>query len=183
MKYPFFASPGPGDVKYKDLDGNGIIDAGGGTPDKPGDLVYLGNTNPRYTFGVDLGATWKGFDFSVFFQGVLKRTFLIDEGTLSPILGTANMPWTIHQDHWTPDNPDAFFPRMYQTSAHNFRPSDKWAQNGNYIRLKNVQLGYTFKVNRKYIQNLKVYFSGQDLFESTKVLSVFDPELGSDKMG
>ncbi|RAJ24664.1 SusC/RagA family TonB-linked outer membrane protein [Pedobacter cryoconitis] len=178
VKYPFFASPGPGDVKYKDLDGSGIIDAGGGTPEKPGDLVYLGNTNPRYTFGIDLGATWKGFDFSVFLQGVLKRSFLIEENTLSPILGTSNMPWTIHEDHWTPDNPDAFFPRMYQTSAHNFKPSDKWVQNGNYIRLKTVQLGYTFKVNRKYIQNLKVYFAGQDLFERTKVLSVFDPELG-----
>lgn len=179
VKYPFFATPGPGDVKYLDLDGNGTIDAGGGTPDKPGDLVNLGTTNGRYTYGLDLGASWKGFDVSVFFQGVAKRSFLIDEGTLSPILGTANMPWTIHMDHWTPENPNAFFPRMYQTSAHNFRPSDKWVQNGSYVRLKNVTLGYTFKVNKKYMQNLKIYFSGQDLFERTDVLSVFDPEVGN----
>ena len=89
------------------------------------------------------------------------------------------MPWSIHMDRWTPDNPDAFFPRMYQTSAHNFRPSDKWVQNGSYVRLKNVTVAYNFKVNKKYIQNLKVYFSGQDLFERTDVLSVFDPEVGN----
>jgi len=180
VKYPFFASPGAGDVKYLDLDGNGIINAGEGTPDKPGDLVNLGTTNGRYTYGLDLGASWKGFDFSIFLQGVAKRSFLINENTLSPILGTSNMPWTIHMDHWTPENPDAFFPRMYQTSAHNFRPSDKWVQNGSYVRLKNVTLGYNFKVNKKYIQGLKVYFSGQDLFEKTDVLSVFDPEVGND---
>lgn len=179
VKYPFFATPGAGDVKYLDLDGNGIIDAGGGTPDKPGDLVNLGTTNGRYTYGLDVGASWKGFEFSAFFQGVAKRSFLINENTLSPILGTANMPWSIHMDHWTPENPDAFFPRMYQTSAHNFRPSDKWVQNGSYVRLKNVTVAYNFKVNKKYIQNLKVYFSGQDLFERTDVLSVFDPEVGN----
>ena len=180
VKYPFFANPGPGDIKYLDLDGNGIIDAGGGTPDKPGDLVNLGTTNARYTYGFDVGGSWKGFDVSVFFQGVAKRSFLIEENTLSPILGTANMPWTIHMDHWTPENPNAFFPRMYQTSAHNFRPSDRWVQNGSYLRMKNVTVGYSFKTNKKIFQNLRVYFSGQDLFESTKVLSVFDPEVGND---
>lgn len=179
VNYPFFANPKAGDVKYLDLDGNGKIDAGDGTVANHGDLVYLGTTNARYTYGFDLGATWKGFDFSVFFQGALKRTFLISEETLSPILGTADMPWTIHMDRWTPDNPNAFFPRMYQTSAHNYKPSDRWAQNGSYIRLKNIQLGYTIPLKRKFIRELKVYVSGQDLWESTKVLKVFDPEVGN----
>ncbi|RYF87234.1 MAG: SusC/RagA family TonB-linked outer membrane protein, partial [Chitinophagaceae bacterium] len=178
VQYPFFANYTAGDMKYLDLDGNGRIDAGGGTPDKPGDLVFLGTTNARYTYGFDLGAAWKRFDFSVFFQGAFKRKFLIAEETLSPILGTADMPWTIHMDRWTPDNPNAFFPRMYQTSAHNFRPSDKWAQDGSYVRLKNVQIGYSIPI-KKYFKEIKVYVSGQDLWESTKVLPVFDPEVGN----
>ncbi|HUP12175.1 MAG TPA: hypothetical protein VM187_08195, partial [Niastella sp.] len=156
-----------------------ILGIGGGTPEDPGDLVYLGNTNARYSYGFDVGLSWKGFDFSAFFQGAAKRKFLIREETLSPMLGTADMPWTIHMDRWTPDNPNAFFPRMYQTDAHNFKPSDRWIQDGSYLRLKNIQLGYTVPVNKKFIRNLQVYISGQDLWESTKVLSVFDPEVGN----
>ncbi|MCW3093383.1 MAG: TonB-dependent receptor plug [Ferruginibacter sp.] len=179
VKYPFFPTPGPGDVKYLDLNGDGVISAGDGTPQNSGDLVYLGSTNARYTYGIDLGFTWKKFDCSVFFQGAMKRSFLIDEGTLSPMLGTADMPWSIHMDHWTTDNPNAMFPRMYQTSAHNFRPSDKWTQNGSYLRLKNIQLGYILPINNKNIKEMKIYISGQDLWENTKVLSVFDPEVGN----
>jgi hypothetical protein len=69
---------------------------------------------------------------------------------------------------------------MYQTDAHNFKSSDKWVQNGNYIRLKNIQLGYTLPVrNKKYVHSIHIYASGQDLWEATKVLSVFDPEVGN----
>ncbi len=179
VSYPFFANPTAGDIKYLDLNGDGVINAGGGTPENPGDLVYLGNTSARYSYGFDVGASWKGFDFSVAFQGTLKRSFLIATETLAPLNGTANMPWTIHMDRWTPENPNAFFPRMYQTSDHNYKPSDRWTQNGSYIRLKNLQVGYKVPFNKKYIQNVRIYFSGQDLWESTKVLSVFDPEVSN----
>lgn len=179
VQYPFFANTNAGDMKYLDLNKDGVISAGDGTPDSPGDLVYLGTTNARYTYGFDLGLAWKGIDLSIFLQGALKRRFLIAEETLSPIFGTADMPWTIHMDRWTPENPDAFFPRMYQTSAHNFRPSDKWAQDGSYLRLKNVQVGYTLPVGKKHIRDFRIYVSGQDLWESTKVLKVFDPEVGN----
>ncbi len=179
VQYPFFANTGAGDIKYLDLNGDGIISAGDGTPQNSGDLVYMGTTNARYSYGFDAGINWKGFDLSIFFQGVMNRKFLIDEGTLSPMLGTADMPWTIHMDRWTPENPNAFFPRMYQTSAHNFRPSDRWVQNGSYIRLKNLQIGYKIPLKNSGIQDLRVYFSGQDLWESTKVLPVFDPEVGN----
>lgn len=180
VSYPFFANPSAGDVKYLDLNKDGVISAGDGTPGNPGDLVYLGTINARYTYGIDLGFSWKGLDFGMFLQGTMRRTFLINEGTLSPILGTADMPWTIHMDRWTPENPNAYFPRMYQTSAHNYRPSDKWAQNGNYLRLKNLQVGYKIPVNRRYVRELRLYVSGQDLWESTKVMKVFDPEVGND---
>lgn len=82
-------------------------------------------------------------------------------------------------DRWTPENPNAFFPRMYQTSAHNFRPSDRWVQNGSYVRLKNLQIGYRVPFKKRAIQDCRLYISGQDLWESTKVLSVFDPEVGN----
>lgn len=176
---PYFTNLAPGDIRYSDLNNDGRISAGGGTPTDPGDLVYLGTTNARYSYGFDLGFSWKGFDVSAFLQGAFDRAFLISEETLSPILGTADMPWTIHMDRWTPDNPGAFFPRMYQTDAHNFKPSDKWVQNGNYLRLKNVQIGYTVPLKKKVFRSLQVYVSGQDLWEATKVLSVFDPEVGN----
>ncbi|RYF96963.1 MAG: SusC/RagA family TonB-linked outer membrane protein [Chitinophagaceae bacterium] len=98
---PLFPNTGPGDIQYLDLNGNGRIDAGENNPRNPGDLVYLGTTNARYTYGFDLGITWKRLDFSLFFQGALKRTFLIDQGTMSPLNQTADMPWTIHMDRWT----------------------------------------------------------------------------------
>jgi TonB-linked SusC/RagA family outer membrane protein len=180
VQYPFFTNYTAGDIKYLDLNKDGIINVGNGTPESPGDLVYLGTTNARYTYGFDLGLSWNGFDLSAFVQGAIKRKFLISEETLSPILGTADMPWSIHMDRWTPENLNAFFPRMYQTSAHNFRSSDRWAQNGSYVRLKNVQLGYTVPFRKKnVIRELKIYVSGQDLWESTKVLKVFDPEVGN----
>ncbi len=178
VQYPFFANYTAGDMKYLDLNGDGVISGGEGTPTKPGDLVYLGTTNARFTYGLDFGFSWNRFDFSALFQGVFARKFLINEGTLSPILGTADMPWTIHMDRWTPDNLNSFFPRMYQTSAHNFRPSDRWAQDGSYIRLKNLQIGYSVPF-KKFIKDMRIYVSGQDLWESTKVLSVFDPEVGN----
>lgn len=179
VAYPFFVNYTAGDIKYLDMNKDGTINGGLGTPENPGDLVYLGTINARYTYGFDLGVAWKGFDFSVFFQGAFQRRFLISEETLSPILGTADMPWTIHMDRWTPDNLNSFFPRMYQTSAHNFRPSDRWAQNGSYIRLKNVQIGYIVPLRQKWVREIKVYVAGQDLWESTKVLKVFDPEVGN----
>lgn len=175
----YFNNLAPGDMKYPDRNGDGVLSAGEGTPENPGDLVYLGTTNSRYSYGFDLGFSWKGFDFSAFFQGALQRKFLINQGTLSPMLGTADMPWTIHMDRWTPENPNGFFPRMYQTDPHNFKPSDRWAQNGNYLRLKNIQLGYTVPLKKNVIRNLQVYISGQDLWETTKVLKVFDPEVGN----
>ncbi|MGF7229912.1 SusC/RagA family TonB-linked outer membrane protein [Arachidicoccus sp.] len=171
------ANVGPGDVKYLDLDGNKKIDAGGGTPEDPGDLVNLGTTNARYTFGLNLGVNWKNFDLSLFLQGTGKRSFLIDASTLNPLNATSNLPWSIMMDRWTPDNRNALFPREYQSSNFDFEPSDKWVQNGSYIRLKNIQFGYSIPINKKYIQRLRIYFSGQDLWESTKVLPVFDPEV------
>ena len=97
-----------------------------------------------------------------------------------PYIGTAEQASTIHMDRWTPDNPNAYFARMYQQASFNYLTSDRWTQNGNYIRLKNLQIGYKIPVKRGVIKDLRVYASGQDLWERTKVLKIFDPEVPND---
>src|SRR5690606_239454 len=140
---------------------------------------YLGTTSGRYSYGMDLGLNWKRFDFNIMFQGVAKRTFLLNENAFIPFRQSSYMPWTIHMDRWSPENPDAMFPRLFQGATFNYQPSEQSVQNGAYVRLKNVQLGYTVPFNKKYIQNVRLYFSGQDLWEKTDVLKAFDPEVGN----
>lgn len=167
-----------GDVKYvAQGKPDHTIGVGDATPENSGDLVYLGSTNPRYLYGINLGAQWRGFDFSVFFQGVGKRSFLIKKETIAPFAYSYQMPWTIHMDYWTEDNPNATFPRIINQNTYNYNPSDKWVQDGSYIRLKNIQVGYTIPISNKYIENLRVYVAGTDLWEHTKVMDVFDPEV------
>lgn len=177
-----------GDIKYVSQRNNEKeIGAGGGTPDDPGDLVYLGNTNGRYLYGLNLALQWRGFDFSMMWQGVGKRSVLIDAGTLAPLSNTAVMPWTIHRNYWTEDNQDAYWPRLYNYASgdsntyFNYRPSDKWVQDASYIRLKNVTIGYTIPVRKNILERLRVYVSGADLWEKSDLLSVFDPEVGNNR--
>lgn len=175
------ANVGGGDVKYvAQGKADHIIGPGGGTPEDPGDLVYLGDSNGRYLFGFNIGAQWKNFDISVLFQGVAKRKILIDTNTLAPFQSTANMPWTIHRDYWTPDNTDAFWPRLYNQNTFNYNPSDKWVQNAAYIRLKNIQFGYNIPIKKSIAEKLRVYVSGDDIWEHSDLLKVFDPEVGND---
>lgn len=167
-----------GDVKYV-AQGNPdhTIGVGDGNPENPGDLVCLGNTTPRYLYGISLSAQWKGFDLAVMFQGVGKRDVVLN-GSMFPLFKAQEMPWTIHRDYWTKDNQDAFWPRLYQYKGDNFnsKSADRWLQDASYFRLKNVTLGYTIPVNKKYMEKLRVYVTGQDLFEFTDILSVMDPE-------
>jgi TonB-linked SusC/RagA family outer membrane protein len=168
-----------GDVKYV-AQGNPdhAIGTGDGTVENHGDLVYMGTTNGRYLFGINLTAAWKGFDCLVFFQGVGKRTFFIDRETLTPFGQSYLMPWTIHQDYWTENNPDAYHARLYEGGTYNYWNSDRYAQNGAYIRLKNIQLGYTVNMPKHILQNLRIYISGSDVWEHSNVLKAFDPESG-----
>ena len=175
-----------GDVRYlalPDKDGNigHQVGAGDGTKENHGDLVYLGDANGRYLYGLNLSAQWKGFDLSMMFQGVGKRKLLIDTEAIAPFGRTYQMPWTIHRDYWTEDNQQAAWPRLYNYNGDmfNFQPSDKWVQNAAYLRLKNITLGYTIPVSKRYIQKLRVYISGNDVWEKSDILKVFDPESGN----
>lgn len=171
-----------GDVKYV-AQGNPDheIGVGGSTPEDPGDLVCLGNSNPRYLYGINLAAQWKGFDISIMFQGVGKRKVVLDPSAVAPLYQDYMMPWTIHRDYWTEDNQDAFWPRLYQYKGNdfNFKTSDRWVQNGAYIRLKNVTVGYTLPVLKKYVERVRIYATGEDIWEHSNMLSVFDPEIGN----
>jgi TonB-linked SusC/RagA family outer membrane protein len=169
-----------GDVKYLAQGAaDHTIGVGDATPENSGDLVYMGTVNGRYLYGANLGAQWNGFDLSLFFQGAGKRSFLINANSIAPFAYSYEMPWTIHLDYWREDNPDALFPRIINQNTYNFKSSDKWVQDGSYIRLKNIQVGYTVPIARKHIENLRIYIAGTDVWEHTNVLEVFDPEVGN----
>lgn len=170
---------GPGDIRYADVNGDGRINTGANTAADHGDLVYLGSPDPRYVYGFDAGFTYKGFDFAIFFQGVGRRKLLIPPVYNLPFTDSWRQPWDIQQDYWRPDHPQAAFPRPYAGYNMNQEPSSHWLMNAAYIRLKNLQLGYTFKFGRpkSWVEQLRIYFSGQDLWELNRMkIRYYDPE-------
>ncbi len=177
---------GMGDVKYQDLDGSGRITTGKGTLADKGDLVFLGTNQPRFTFGFTLNVQWKGFDFTAFIQGVGKRSFRPSNESLIPWQQTFIRGMAIHRDYWTPENPNALFPRLYLQGDHNYRTADKWVLNGQYARLKNLQIGYTFPgkwLTKAKITSARIFFSGQDLLTVSALggfKGYYDPENRTD---
>lgn len=175
-----------GDTKYEDLNGDGKITRGDNTVENPGDQKIIGNTSPRYSFGITGSAQWNGFDFNIFFQGVAKRD--VNFGGWNPwFFGSGNYEWTVsnqfNQDYWRPDNTGGYFPRPYQNNYYgNTAVASRWLQNGAFIRLKQLTLGYTIPsevINKFGIDNFRIYFSGENLAEKSKLRydSAFDPEV------
>ncbi|HTN06171.1 TonB-dependent receptor [Agriterribacter sp.] len=171
-----------GDIKYLDLDGDKKINGGKGTSEDHGDLVYMGSDQPRYAFGFTGSMTWKNIDFSFFFQGIGKRSISPSSNAIIPLVEAWIQPLAIHQDYWTKENPNAVFPRPYLQGRHNFLPADKWLLNGQYLRLKNIQMGYAFSetlLRKINISHARIYFSGQDILTFSKMgvfKSIFNPE-------
>lgn len=165
-----------GDIRYIDQDGDGKITA-------PNDLVYLGTTQPRYEYSIQLGGSWKQIDFSALFQGVGKRNFYLNQEVFQPFADSwSNYSYTYFSDYWTPENPNALLPRLYAGMRHNYQYSSHWVQNAAYLRLKNLQVGYTLKpewTRKAKIERLRIYFSGENLFEFSKLFKDFDPELNN----
>lgn len=179
-----------GDVYYEDINQDGKIDIGTNTVDNPGDLSIIGNSTPRYTFGAILSASWKGFDFNMLWQGVGKRQLALDGSLFWGIVG--NKWWNIgleeHMDYWTEENTSAYWPRPYfeKWEHKNQQTQSRYLQNGAYIRLKSLQLGYTLPGNltqKVKISNLRIYMSGENLLTFTKLITVFDPELTGGSYG
>ncbi|WP_198139841.1 TonB-dependent receptor [Pedobacter sp. BAL39] len=171
-----------GDAKYKDLDGDGRLSVLGNGTAGAGDARYLGDANPRYNFGLNLGAEYKGFDFSAFIQGVGQRTMFLE--------GDASMPfaqaWFQSASYWygktwTPERTDAKYPAITMTGkrSYNYYVSSNTKHNVAYVRMKNLQVGYTVpqKMTQKLkIDKIRVYFSGEDLFEIHNAPGGWDPE-------
>ncbi len=165
----------PGDIKFEDLNGNGYIDRGQNTVDDPGDRKIIGNSEPRYiySFGIDL--EWNNIFLSAFFQGVGKQDWY-PSNEASVIWGQYNRPyaqmpkWHLN-NYWTEDNPDAYLPRY----AGYYAPFYKGTNNANtrylmdvsYIRLKNLQVGYTLPskwTDAIRMKKVSIFFSGENLW-------------------
>lgn len=185
---------GPGDVKFKDLDGDGKITAGKGTISDHGDVTVIGNMLPRYEYSFRLGAAWKGFDIDLFFQGVGKRkmwymsSFIVPQAQSN---GTATfdhqldyntieyndqqqpIAYHVDQNNWYPNaygggfNNAGLSNNMLGQGSFNFLPSDRYLLNMAYLRMKNITVGYTIPTNltqKAWIQRARVYFSTENPF-------------------
>src|SRR5690606_37092534 len=178
---------GAGDIMYADIDGDGQISGGSRTVGNSGDLSIIGNSTPRYSFGLDIDASWKGVDFRMFWQGVGKRDYypggLTFWGTTS-----AGQWWstayTEHLDYFRPDghvlgaNLEATYPRPIFGDK-NQKVQTGYLQNAAYARLKNLQFGYTLPanvVNNLKISNVRFFVSGENLLTITSLAKSLDPE-------
>lgn len=177
---------GPGDVKYVDLNGDGAINDGTRTVGDMGDLTVIGNSTPRYEYGFRMGADFKGFDMSVFFQGVGKRD-IWGAGPLAIAGFNSNdgaMPQAIAGDFWKEDRTDAFYPRAYNlsgsTNVYNMHPQSRYLLNMAYLRLKNLTFGYSLPAStlkKVYLTKARFYVSFENLltFDNLRNLPI-DPE-------
>ena len=182
-----------GDVKYVDLNGDGKVNTGSYTVGDSGDISIIGNNTPRYNFGINLDANWKGFDFSMFWQGTAKRDYWLGD---SPYFwGASGGMWQSagfveHWDFWRAENDplgantDAYFPRASFDGGKNQQTSTGYLSDASYIRLKNIQFGYTLPkslVSKAGMSSVRVYVSADNLLTISNVTGMFDPEaLGGD---
>ena len=178
LPQPTFSDVAPGDIKWADLNGDGVIDGA--------DETALGYPKlPQIIYGFTLKALFRGLDFSALFQGAGQSTTFIDGGLAFPFAGGENPPQAA-KDYWTPENTDAAYPRLYGTgggNSNNFRRgnNDWFRRSGNYLRLKNIELGYTFSRTmfpRLPLQSVRIYLSGQNLWTISDLKDFYDPEMG-----
>lgn len=198
---------GPGDIKYKDLDGNHVIDGGKGTADDHGDLKVIGNTMPRYEYSFHLGGSWKGLDLDLFFQGVGKRDMWTQSSFVFPLMRDADKALYANQTSYNVYDPaDGIinisqsnrYPCLYSGNEgsgnvtglasiggeHNYYPQTKYLVNMAYLRLKNVTIGYTLPASitkKVYMEKVRFYGSVNNLcllYNGAKDYPV-DPEMNA----
>jgi TonB-linked SusC/RagA family outer membrane protein len=179
----FYAAWRPGDVHYRDLNGDGKINAGASTITDPGDQAVIGNLTPRLSYGVSLGAEYKGFSIDVFIQGVGKRDIWLESNFFWGITGNINQS-TIFREHlnyWREGNEGAYFAKPYMNSEinKNIKRQSRFMQNAAYTRLKNLQFGYEIPARiagKAGMSKVRVYFTGENLLTFTNLIGTFDPE-------
>lgn len=172
---------GAGDVKYEDLNNDGKIDIGKNTLYDSGDRKIIGNSTPRYSYGITAGFDYKGFDFEMFWQGIGKRDYWLGGSQFWGFTDEWCTPLTSSLDYWTEDNRDAYFPRLhhYGVNGGNHQVSTRYLQNAAYLRLKNVVLGYTIPrsiTEKVKISRLRVFVQGENLLTFTPLIDSYDPE-------
>jgi TonB-linked SusC/RagA family outer membrane protein len=171
----------PGDIKYLDVNGDGVIDSN--------DEVPIGfSTIPEIVYGFGASMVYKNFDFSFMFQGVSNVSRMIGGVPVfpfnSPNLGRSNIYEEVYYSRWTEDNPsqDVMFPRLSDgPNDNNFRPSTWWQQDMSYMRLRNIELGFTLSqdlTRRARIENMRFFVSGMNLLTFSG-FKLWDPELGT----
>lgn len=171
-----------GDIRYVDTDGNGTLNGK--------DRVMANSSDPVYTFGLNLNAGWKGFDLSLMFNGAAKVSRLFDAHEVyGAFSGDAGHPASIWKDAWTETNHDASMPRIFtdtnSPSSSRNAVSTFWLQNTNYLRLKNLQLGYTLPKSLLAnwgIDNVRFYYSVENLFTIDNMKINIDPEATSQRL-
>lgn len=170
----------PGDVKYKDLNGDGEITKGKGTLDDPGDQKRIGNSEPRYSYSFKGGVQWRDFDFDVFFQGIGKRDVWTGGTQFWGFGNEWHVPLKHSLDSWREDNRNAYWPRSsYENANGNRETQTRYLQDASYLRLKSITLGYTLPkslLGKIKFDNIRFYVTGQNLLTFTDMLKVFDPE-------
>ncbi|PVY43759.1 SusC/RagA family TonB-linked outer membrane protein [Pontibacter virosus] len=184
---------GAGDIMYADLNGDGKINGGAGILEDTGDRSIIGNSAARYRYSMDFTGEWKGFDVRVFLQGVGKRDYMPN----GPYFwGASGGMWqsagfTEHMDFFRDENSgmveagvagvnkDSYFPKPYFNTGKNQQTQTRYLQNAAYMRLKNLQIGYTIPhrfTSIAGVSRARVYVSGENLLTFTKMISIFDPE-------
>lgn len=169
-----------GDIKYKDINGDGIIDSY--------DEVAIGRSSiPEMVYGFGVSLKWKGLDLSAFFQGIGHTTFFMNGSAVRPFTNgnmyRASMYEEVYNNRWNPANPDpnAEWPRLSTgNNLNNYRNSTYWQRNGSFLRLKNAELGYTLPkkfTSRIHLENVRFYLSGLNLLTFSK-FKLWDPEMG-----
>ena len=169
----------PGDIKYRDISGpdgkpDGVID--------DNDKEVFGDQDPHFIYSFKGQVEWKGIDFSFYLQGVGKANGYLSSEARHCFINDYSVPKVEHLDRWTPTNTDAKYPRMYQSQTHNLRFSDYWKENASYLRLKNIQLGYSFPkhlLSKIKFESLRIYFSADNLLTFSKYFGAYDPEVRS----
>ena len=180
---------GAGDVQYTDLNGDNLITRGANTVDDPGDQRIIGNTTPKYQYGITGNLSWRNFDFSLLLQGVGKRDFVPTGNYFWGAISNGGAVGTkeVYQNSWSAETPDVYYPIYKSGSSFNILPQTRFLQSSAYMRLKNIALGYSIPqsvIQKVRLTQARFYVTGQNLWEYTKLKGNFDPEVtGSGGVG
>lgn len=171
----------PGDVRYEDLNGDGKINTGDYTVGNPGDIKIIGNSTPRYSFGLGSDMSYSNVFLNIFFQGVGKRDYWPNVAAFWPF---SSQYFQVQKhfvtESWSEDNRDAYFSRPLARQTKNREIQSRYLQNASYIRLKNFTVGYNLPIElitRLGMEKLSIYLSGQNLWEYSKIGKPLDPEI------